>query len=77
MKRILAGLVFALIIGGRLIAEPAAPKLTDVQRLTLSNLLLARDNAQLRLDAYVKDIAVPGYDLTTAGEYVKQTEGAP
>lgn len=51
-----------------------APKLTDVQRLTLQNLILSRDNAQLRLDAFVQSITVPGYDLTTTGDYVKQTE---
>lgn len=74
MKRLCGGLVFALILGGRLMADPAVPKLTEVQKLTLTNLILMRDNAQLRLDAFVKELTVAGYDLTTAGDYVKTPE---
>lgn len=62
----------------RLLAD-SPPKLTDVQRAQLTIAILTRDNAQLRLDALVKELTVPGYDLTTTGEYVKKLDpaGAP
>ena len=48
------------------------PKLSEIQKLQLQNLLLARDLAQARLDALVKELTRPGYDLMGSGEYVKQ-----
>lgn len=71
---VLAICLVAMLASGAAILLADAPKLTDVQRLTLTNLILARDNAQLRLDALVRELTVTGYDLTTTGDYVKQTE---
>lgn len=51
-----------------------APVLTEVQRLTIQNKVLLRDNAQLRLDALVKELLVDGYTLTGDGDYVKQAD---
>jgi hypothetical protein len=66
MRLILALLMLSLSVS----AEAPAPKLTTEQRLVLANLILTRDNAQLKLDAFVQSITVPGFDLTTAGDYV-------
>lgn len=50
------------------------PSLTDLQRLVLANLLLGRENAQLKLDLFLKDVTVPGYDLQTNGDYVRKAD---
>ena len=70
---VLIGCVLAIALACAVVlsAQSEAPTLTDLQKLTLQNLLLARDNAQLRLDAYVKELTVPGYDLVGTGTYVK------
>ncbi len=47
-----------------------APILTDTQRLVLANLILGRENAQLKLDLFIRDARVVGYDLQTDGTYV-------
>ncbi len=55
-----------------------APQLTDIQRLVLTNLLMGRELAQLKLDAFIKDTTVPGYDLQSNGDYVpKPVASAP
>lgn len=51
-----------------------APKLTEVERLTLQNKVLRAQLAQAELDALVKEHLVPGYDLTADGNYVKIPE---
>jgi hypothetical protein len=59
------------------VVADADPKLTEIQKLHLQNLLLARDLAQARLEALVKDLTIPGYDLMATGEYRKQIAPTP
>jgi len=78
VRRILAGLIVALIVGGRLTAQapaPAVPTLTDLQRVTLGYRVLAQRNATLELELLVRELAQPGYTLdVNAGIYVPAEE---
>ena len=61
-------LIFAIATKARQISlDHPVPKFTDVQRLTLHNRLLTFQLAQAQLEAYLKEVAVPGYtiDLNT------------
>lgn len=69
--RLLLGLLLALAVTVR---ADAPPKLSDAKRAQLTIAILTRDNAQLRLDALVKELTVDGYDLTTNGDYVNKAE---
>lgn len=42
---------------------PVAHVLTDVQRLTVQNVLLELERAQLRAQLVIQGLQVPGYDL--------------
>lgn len=66
--------VFILSLSLGFEAETTAPKLTDVQRLTLQNKVLRARLAQAELDATVKEYSVPGYDLTADGDFVKKAD---
>jgi hypothetical protein len=59
------------------VVDANAPMLTELQKLQLQNLLLARDLAQARLDALVTALTVPGYDLLGSGEYRKTADPTP
>lgn len=73
MKRLILPLIFALLVG-RLTASDG-PKLTDVQKLTLQNRILSFQLAQAQLEAAVKDLQVPGYDLDLNTQtYVKKPD---
>lgn len=64
MKRyliILAILSSALV--GYLSAQPTTPTLTDIQKLTLQNRVLAFQLAQAHLEAYLKELQQPGWTL--------------
>lgn len=68
-------LALALLFGSALHAEAPAPKLTDLQRLTVQNRVLAYQLAQAQLEAVVKELAVPGYEIDLQRiDYVKKTE---
>ena len=69
-----AALLLVWLASASLRATDPAPQLTEQQKAQLTIAILKRDNAQLRLDALVRDWRVPGYDLTATGEYVKQAE---
>lgn len=73
-SRLLAGVVAALVVGGRLTAQapvhapppaasPTLPTLSEIQRLTLTIRVLAQRNAALELELVVRELARPGYTL--------------
>jgi hypothetical protein len=70
-------LVAVLLLSLSAHADAPAPTLTDAQKAQLTIAILTRDNAQLRLDALVKELSRDGYDLTAAGDYVKKAEATP
>ena len=74
MRRALAILaIVAVLVAG--VAHVAAgvviPTLSELERLTLANRVLAYRNAQLELEAYLRTVAREGFDLdVVAGVYV-------
>lgn len=64
MKRVIVGVVLALIVCGRLTAEAPAPTLTDLQKLQLVNALKDVEIAQLKLQAVIAAVTPAGYRLT-------------
>lgn len=75
MRGILA-LTLLLLLWAPPLADP--PVLTDLQKLTLQNRVLAYQLAQAQLEAVIKDLAVPGYDLDLVTlSYVKKKDGGP
>lgn len=70
--RLLALLIAALLTLP--VRADAPPKLSDLNILRLQNALLTRDLAQARLDALVRELTVPGYELQASGDYIKATE---
>lgn len=71
MRRGLTAFLVATVLGLPLSADDA-PTLTELQKTRLEARILAVELAQARLDALIKDLTVPGYDLTREGTYVKK-----
>jgi hypothetical protein len=75
MRRLLSALVFAWVLACPLTAQDT-PQLSELQKAKLEARILAVELAQARLDALLRELDQPGYNLTREGTYVKKAEPA-